>query len=207
MKAIATAASVVALAFALVGCSTAEEPSPPKEEAAAEVTSEPTPTKTPISSPDETSENRALKTKETERGHLAKEIGEEAWLVDINGNTLITFTVDAIDVDPSCTSTYPESPINGHYVAITISAESTALLDPDYYFSFNEWAWEAYNPTGTRINDPVGNGWSCMNESDLLPVDIGPSQKVHGLVVLDVTDPHGVLAFVPEPGLSWEWSY
>lgn len=213
MKAITTALTAIAMVLVLGGCAPAvdTEPAPPDDVAAETTTALPSTTEEPPNSDgeDESAKDHdaGFEPSKSQRGNIVKKIGEEAGFRDSNGDDLLVFTVDAIDVDPTCSSGYPESPANGHYVAITITAESTPLLNAEYYFSFSEWSWQVYNTSGVRLNDPVGNAWSCMGEADLLPTEIGPAQKVHGLVVLDVADPHGIVVFAPDPTLSWEWSY
>lgn len=217
MKALTTAAAAIAMLFALVGCSTAI-PNTTIDDAAVEATTAP-----PMEStePAESAKPERPKKKteaviepapeppESERGYLIKEIGEEAALTSYDYIDLVVFTIDAIELDPPCTSGYPEASANGHFIAVTITAQtfpelSDAEIDT---VSFSEWAWEAYSTDGVRLNDPVGTAYSCLAEGELMPFEIGPGQKVTGKIVLDVSDVHGAIAFVPYAGLGWEWRY
>lgn len=208
MKAIITLIAT-ALAFSLTGCAPAVESAPPKDEVSAETTTAPpAETEVPIETPEPTIEP-APESPESERGYLIKEIGQEASLTGYDQEELVVFTVDAIERDPTCTSGYPETPINGHYLAVTITAQTFPALANNEIgtVSFTEWAWEAYSSSGVRLNDPVGTGYSCLSNGEMMPSEIGAGQKVTGTIVLDVADLHGTVAYMPYTGIGWEWSY
>lgn len=210
MRSLATATAAVALLFALVGCSTAA-PETSITDAAAETTTAP-PSQT--AEPEEAAETEETtepspQPPESERGYLLKEIGEEAGLTGYDDENLVSFTVDAIERDPECSSAYSEKPANGHYLAITVTAQTFPEL-AEYEsgsISFSEWNWEAYSAESVRLNDPVGNGYTCLSTGEMLPADIGPGQKVTGKIMLDVADLHGTVAFVAYGYIGWEWSY
>ncbi|MFX0590951.1 hypothetical protein ACOARS_12600, partial [Glaesserella parasuis] len=73
---------------------------------------------------------------------------------------------------------------------------------------FGPYDWQAYDGEGKRLNDPMGNAWSCFDSGQLLPSQIGPGQSVSGWVVLDVAATTGSLVMTMAGGpTGWEWSY
>lgn len=146
------------------------------------------------------------------RGNIIKEIGQLAGTSLSDDPDVIgaRFVVTDIVLDPKCDSEWADPPANGHYLAIHLNVETTPELAqsefPEVYFT--EYDWQAYDPDGKRLNDPVGNAWSCMSEASTLPMSIGPGQSVSGYIVLDVVDPSGtiVLAMGGSP-TGWEWDY
>ncbi|ANG86900.1 hypothetical protein [Microbacterium aurantiacum] len=91
-----------------------------------------------------------------------------------------------------------------------LNVETTPeLADDDFpWISFTQYDWQAYDADGKRLNDPVGNAWSCLDSGEMLPSQIGPGQSVSGWIVLDVAATEGivVLAMGGSP-TGWEWSY
>src|SRR5690606_14183305 len=121
---IATAAAVLLLA----GCGNGDgEPSVPDEpsaeaapeETAAEVTPEPAPTAT-LEEPDT---EEPAEPARSDRDNLVKALGELGGITDSNGEMLISFWVDEIQVDFECTRDFVEEPQNGHYVGVHFRVE------------------------------------------------------------------------------------
>lgn len=188
---------IVALALVLVlaGCSTAANKTPEKL----------ADTNPPSATP--TAESPSINA----HGYLTKQIGELAGhsLTQTDQTPVSSFSVTQIELDPVCSSQYAQSPKNGHFVAVHMNIETTADLARATVpvVSFNQFGWEAYDPEGKRLNDPVGNGFSCMDSADLLPSEIGPGQSVSGLIILDVASPIGSLAYNLGGASGWEWNY
>jgi len=145
------------------------------------------------------------------RGNLVKEIGQLAGTSAITSDVVTSrFAVTDIVVDPQCTSPYPDAPQNGHFLGVHLNVETTPeLADESFpWVTFTEYSWQAYDSDGKRLNDPVGNAWSCFDSAQQLPSQIGPGQSVSGWIVLDVASVNGavVLAMGGSP-TGWEWSY
>ena len=87
--------------------------------------------------------------------------------------------------------------------------ETTPALanEPVPSLSFSPWAWQAFDGEGKRINDAVGNGYSCLDSTQVLPSDMGPGQSISGVIVLDVAATTGTLALLPQGSGGWEWNY
>ncbi|WP_206476762.1 hypothetical protein [Microbacterium sp. KRD172] len=203
------AASGVALAaFAFAACSA---PSPAadtgKTPDTAPVESAPTPeASTPA--PESEFGEKVLST----RGNMIKQIGQLAG-TGISGDpdTIGSrFVVTDIVLDPVCDSGWSDTPANGHYLALHINVETTPELaqsdNPEVWFS--PYDWQSYDPHGKRLNDPVGNAWSCMSEAATLPSSVGPGQSVSGYIVLDVAATTGTVVMTLGGGpTGWEWDY
>ena len=105
------------------------------------------------------------------------------------------FAVTDLVLDPTCDSGFSETPANGHYLGIHLNVESTPELAEEEFpwVSFTQYGWQAYDADGKRLNDPVGNAWTCLDSSQQLPAQIGPGQSVSGWIVLDVASPTGAV--------------
>lgn len=146
-----------------------------------------------------------------DRGNLAKDIGQLAGisLTDHEDVVAAQFAVTDIAVDIACTDGYSDAPANGHFVGIHLNVETTPELAQDEMgtLSFSQWAWQAFDADGKRVNDPLGNALWCMDAGDQLPSDIGPAQSVSGWIVLDLPTTTGSVALTMGATNGWEWSY
>lgn len=74
--------------------------------------------------------------------------------------------------------------------------------------TFDPVAWKAYTADGTRLNSLSSvRTYSCVNEqSTLLPTNIGPGEKVTGMVLLDAPSwPRNIAFSLPTQEDGWEW--
>lgn len=163
---------------------------------------------TTAADPDE--EVRSDEREANERNNVVKEIGEKAWVTDYAEETLYEFKVTSIDVDLECTTGYAEEPANGHYVGVDIdmtTSESLAGADiPEVWMT--PFDFSVVSPEGTTENDSVGNGYSCLQQSELFPDSMGPGEHAVGTVVLDTAHPTGAIVY-SNPALfgGWEWGF
>lgn len=147
------------------------------------------------------------------RGNLPKDLGQTASIATDGGegDLLLEFRVTDITVDGECTGEYPQDPQNGKFLIVTLEAETYPELGEQEYvnsWDFNPYDFQIIGQDGTRENDSVGTAYSCLSESDALPMSIGPGQKVTGKVALDTAYESGYLVYVP--GLleaGWEWQF
>jgi hypothetical protein len=201
------AAASVALILSLTACSPAPRADSGKTPDTAPVaTAEATPEATEAAAPSEFGE-----TVTSSRGNLVKEIGQLAGTSALASDVVTSrFAVTDIVLDPECTSGFAEAPANGRYLGIHLNIETTPELAEDEFpwITFTQHDWQAYDAEGKRLNDPVGNAWSCLDSGQQLPVQIGPGQSVSGWIVLDVAATNGfvVLAMAGSP-TGWEWAY
>ncbi|MDZ8275339.1 hypothetical protein R2Q81_05155 [Microbacterium aquimaris] len=206
MRTIFTSALAAAALVILAGCTAA----PP------EVDPSHLPDTTPVAEaptpkPTETSTDSAFGERVVnDRGNLVKEIGQLAGvsLPEHDDVTAAQFAVTDVIVDIEC-SDYAVDPANGHYVGIHFNVETTPdlALDDVGSLSFAPWGWQAYGADGKRVNDPIGNSYSCLEPTDKLPSEIGPAQSVSGWVVLDLPTPTGSVVLTMGGPSGWEWAY
>ena len=201
---ILAATTVFVTALLLAGCS-----APPSDEGAdslkpvAAATVEPTPSPTPTSEWGESVRN--------DHDNLVKVINQLAGTTASYDDDVVTsrFTVTGFKLDPECNSGFSEGAANGHYLRVDLHIETTPELakESSPTMSFDEYGWNAYNADGTRLNDPIGNAWSCLDSSLELPMNIGPGEVVDGSVILDVKDATGSVALTFGGPAGWEWTY
>lgn len=149
-----------------------------------------------------------------DRGNLVKVVGQLAGIRDEDGNALAQFTLTDIQSDFECTSEYSEPSENGHYLALTFDVETfKELADDEWFntFTMNEMEFTVFDTDGKRENDSTGNAWMCLADNDRLPSEIGPSEKVTGMVVLDTAIKEGSVVFSTygSDGAvhGWEWNF
>ncbi len=145
------------------------------------------------------------------RGNLVKEVGELAGTTSIaSGVTTSRFALTDIVLDRECTSGFSDPASNGHYLALHLNVETTPELAEEAFdwISITTYDWQAYDADGKRLNDPVGNAWSCLDAAEQLPSQIGPGQSVSGWMVLDVAAPTGFVVLTMGANTTgWEWAY
>ncbi|MFF2488040.1 hypothetical protein ACFVSU_16665 [Microbacterium sp. NPDC058062] len=201
------AAASIVLAFALTACSsTPPQDSGKTPDTAPVASAEPTPEPTEDAAESEFGESAT-----STRGNLVKQIGQLAGTSSLASEVVTSrFAVTDIVLDPECTSGFADTPTNGHYLGVHLNVETTPELAQEEFpwISFTQYDWQAYDADGKRLNDPVGNAWSCLDSGQQLPAQIGPGQSVSGWIVLDVAATNGfvVLAMSGAP-TGWEWAY
>lgn len=148
------------------------------------------------------------------RGNVVKEIGEDAGIIDGNGERLVNFVVNSISTNVICTEESAQPAENGLFVAVDVSVQtSPAMADPDALittFDMSPWMFSAISPRGISSNADPGTfaSFTCMDDSVLLPSSIGPGENAEGIVLLDLQYPSGILVFEDfHTGGSWEWEY
>lgn len=183
--------------FALTGCSNSNEAESNQMESVAPVTSE-TAAETPNTN---------------KRGNIEKQIGDEGSVTGENGENIYSFKVTGIDPDFKCTDQYAQAAENGKFVKLdlqVITAEANILRDHYYgnsiYMQSGSWKYIASN--GTTYNGDLGSASSvmCLPESETIPAQIGPSEKVTGSVILDVPATDGTIVY-SDPMTEGGWEY
>lgn len=206
----------VLAALGLAGCASAEGDSDAKATpipvVAASDSAAPTETPTPEPTTPEPTETSVYGESVTsERGYLVKQLGQIAGTTTESGETLMQFSVTAIQPNFQCTSEYSEQPENGNFIAITLDVQTTAALaqvEEMPYYNMSAWDFRVIGPDGTRENDSTGSASMCLDSSEALPSEIGPGEHVVGTIVLDSKYTSGALAFVPAwIAGGWEWVF
>ncbi|WP_150307201.1 DUF4352 domain-containing protein [Planctomonas psychrotolerans] len=208
MKRTLAASALVSMIALTSGCA-AETPQ--AADAARTPSAENLTTQTPTPTPTPTPESKYGAQVKNDHGNLMKEFGQLAGLTSAANSDVevATFIVTGIQLDPVCNSGFAEPPRNGHYALVNVNIETLPELAQEEITSlyFDSYAWQAYDAEGKRVNDPVGNSWTCMDVGSLLPTDIGPGQSVSGDIVLDLPSTTGSIALTMGGPAGWEWTY
>lgn len=183
--------------LALTGCSNSNEAENSPMESVAPVESE-----TPTTNADT-----------NDRGNIEKQIGEEGSVTGENGENIYSFKVTGIEPDFKCTNQYAQEPENGNFVKLDVqvtSADAKTIKDQYYtnsiYMQGGAWKYIAAN--GTTYNGDLGSGSSymCLPESETIPAQIGPNEKVTGSIILDVPAADGTIVY-SDPMVNGGWEY
>jgi hypothetical protein len=204
--------SIAAIAMLTTGCSapTTTQPTAPTVEPVATVVptesaSAPTASASPTATPSVTAPKSA-------RGNVIKTVGQPGWLSLPSGEKTMSFVVKNITVDSACTSPYPQTPQNGHFISVAIDVETTPRLAEgiNKFVWFGAQSWKLIADNGTTYNGSLDSGpaYGCLNDSERIPSKIGPAEKVSGTLVLDVPVTSGTLIFESTGGGGgWEWAF
>lgn len=143
------------------------------------------------------------------RGNLVQGIGVEAGIGKPGEAPVIKWTVTDIKADVPCTESTALPSVNGHFVVVSIDAETSPAFAP------------AKLPAG--FFHP-GNYWSLMDASGIThpqadsdavyrcrkgdwPIDLAPGSKYRFQLTFDSPTTGGVLAFAPTGPGGWEWKF
>lgn len=209
---IVTAALSLSIVLPVASCSAGEPSAAPSsfsvEPASGSSSAPASPSSTPVPSREE-----------TDRGDLKKAIGEVAAINDETSSDpahWVQFKVTDIKA-AECTSGYSEAPTEGNRL-LQLDLEIETMPEMRQVFEdmgaspvslmFNT-DWYAYASNGTTMNSIDSSAAaSCLSESDQVPFEIGPAEKVAGSVVFEVSDATGEIVHRPwilDGGWSWDY--
>ena len=148
---------------------------------------------------------------DNERGNIEKQIGEEAGVTGTDGSDLMTFTVDAIQVDYPCSGDYPQPPENGHFVGLSMHITTAPNLPADSFVDINATDFSFIGSDGVTVsNVDTFPAFTCAPDDEQLPSgSLGSGQQYVGTLVLDVPETTGIVQYQPlylSAG-GWEWRF
>lgn len=197
MKAVKLLALPALAMLAVTGCSTSNEAENKPMESVAPVESE-----------------TASTSAETNgRGNIEKQIGEEGSVTGEHGENIYSFKVTGIEPDFKCTAEFAQAPENGKFIKLDIQVSTAdAKVFKDQYYGNSVYmqggAWKYIASNGTTYNGELGSGsaYSCLPESETIPPQIGPNEKVTGSIILDVPATDGTIVY-SDPMTQGGWEY
>lgn len=138
------------------------------------------------------------------RGNVTKSVGEPFGLEGGSG-PLATFTITAIDVDPSCAAA--DRGVDTHHLLIDIEGTTSASLPRSLDFGENAWFFVAEETAEavpvTGVDAPV----SCAGDAGAFPEVMSAGDSAEGAVILEVPAATGIVVLQVAPGFSWEWGF
>lgn len=141
---------------------------------------------------------------------LVKKVGEVAAISTTDKQPLLSFAVDEITLDKKCETSYARRPEHGHFVMVSIRAETGAAFPADSRLIINPYDFSIVGTDGVTENGlATSAALSCLPQSQLLPnTPYGPSKSYSGIIVLDTENPKGTLLYRPTfGGTGWAWRY
>jgi hypothetical protein len=153
----------------------------------------------------EAAESQPAKPATNERGHLVKELGEEAGFGD--GDSAVAFAIDKIEVDPDCQA-YGVTPESGHTLLLHVRVATGS--DPEMAMAtagvVNPFNFVEIGSDGVTSPADVG---SCADYESNLASNFGVNQQYRGTIEIVVPEASGVLALATHMQGSggWEWHY
>jgi hypothetical protein len=143
-----------------------------------------------------------------QRGNIVKQLGEVGGIKNTAaGPWIVSFTVDAIRVDPQCDAPGASEPLNGHFIAVDLHVTTDPSLTDQVFIAEKDFA--IVGPDGVTDTNVVGYGWECLRNR--FPDNpLGPGQEYVGSIVLDTAKTSGALVFTPylnQDNSGWEWQF
>lgn len=149
------------------------------------------------------------------RDTQATQVGETAGaVVSSDGVPSVEFVVDEIAVDGECTSASAVAPERGHMLVVSMTmSTSPELVDVTLTptVDVSRLDFRIVGPDGlVEADNGTMAAYSCVAESDAMPMEVGPGQNVAGKIAFDTAHTSGVLVYRPwwvEPAGGWEWQF
>jgi hypothetical protein len=142
-------------------------------------------------------------------------VGEPATAVEsADGVPSVEFVVDEVAVDGTCTSGSAMEPERGHMLV----ASMTMTTSPDLVdvtltptIDVSRLDFRIVGPDGAlEADNGTMAAYSCLAESDAMPLEVGPGQTVVGKIAFDTAHTSGILVYRPwwaAPAGGWEWEF
>ena len=142
-----------------------------------------------------------------ERGLISKALGQEAGLGSVGDPSGVTFTIDAVTVDPPCHE-YGTKPDSGRTLLMDVRVATGTDLEAATYVSglLNPYSFGEIGKDGVTRTAQAG---TCTDYTKALPSQFGVNQKYAGTIEIVVPEASGVLVLQDTLDNSggWEWSY
>lgn len=148
-----------------------------------------------------------------DRGNIVAALGDEGSITSSDGEDLLTFVVDSITVDPSCTSDWQEygTPVEPgrHLAAVALHVTTTAAVTDDDYLTLSDYDFKFIGADGITVDSLGGMAtYGCLDDSEAFTSDVlGPGQMYAGSIILDLPAASGTLVLDPSWGQSGGWEY
>ncbi|WP_156754544.1 hypothetical protein [Actinokineospora pegani] len=143
---------------------------------------------------------------------LPKQWGEQAGIRNDALGLMVSFSFDKIVVDPKCTGRAATKPANGHFIAITVTAETGPNYDGATLHDLNSADFKVIDPSGDLDTSPLQTAAAnrCLPGSRYLPDLVKQGQVYRGEIVLDTRFPKGSVVFRPgtlQDNAGWSWAF
>lgn len=125
-------------------------------------------------------------------------IGKQVPLVYLS-DEIGTVTLRDVVVDVKCDEP-DDKPVNGHFVGLRLTVE-VAKSPSASSFTVNPFEMTVTDPEGDDEPDYIGNSYGCIagegSRRSLPTTAVEPGEKITGWVVLDISEPGGVVHWDP----------
>lgn len=123
----------------------------------------------------------------------------------------MTFSVDAIALNPGCSGSTADPPANGNFVVVNMTINILGLTDGQSPLFFSSFDWHVIGPNGVRDNaNDTFEAFICLSDNEQVPSGaLGVGTYVGG-IVLDTANTTGQVIWTPGElgGLEgWSWQY
>ena len=214
-------AALIGAALALAGCSTAQGDSSDQETIPVATEAPPSEDEAGTPSGGPTGQEETGEPVETsDVGDVEASLGTPVGLVDSEGTSQFSVTVDSIEFLDVCPSRLEDgtqhTPENGSFLVadVTASMEATYVdaLDAgeEPFLTLDADAWYVTDLNGVAQQAPVTvSSYGCFSTDERMTPFINPGETLSGKIVLDVDITSGYLVYNPwgVEGSGWRWRF
>jgi hypothetical protein len=153
----------------------------------------------------------------TANNNIPLAVGQQGIIADETGAPAITFTVNSIQQDPTCTAPEEDqlSAENGQFVAVNMtfvtSPTYVSVMSTGADMQMNSTDWMGYGPDGSELLNSDA-GLTCLAAEEQLPLDIPAGTTTTGTYVLDLSTGATSISWSPfdvtqtgDVASRWEW--
>lgn len=144
------------------------------------------------------------------RGTDVKAIGQESGIGKAGAEPVLKWTVTGIKVDQPCTEELSLPAKNGHFVVVSIDAQTSSEFDQaklggaGWFHPGNHW--QLVDSAGVTHPHADSDAVYRCTKADW-PVDLAPGSKYSFKLTFDSNTPTGALLFMPPSWPGWEWAF
>lgn len=139
-----------------------------------------------------------------EEGPISGKVGDTVTVTQ-DGTDVGTMTVSKLETSTMPYDEYGSKPKNGVFLIFSVELAATAnqmdVYEDDFYVTMSD---------GTRFDQGNDNSWDAIDLDDTLGyITLNAGEKTSGVLVFDVPEEHGTLAWAPnyEGGPVGAWTF
>lgn len=152
-----------------------------------------------------------------EQGNVQKSLGESGKLYDTQNNEAFHIVVEDATYQPTCPSRLTDEqiePNNQQFLVLNVQASLAEELPKELEIHEDEGFmplmpenFEPYDHKGQAISGyDTEAAFECFSDEDLLPPFISVGETVAGLIVFDLSDNAGQVAYLINDEPGWVWN-
>lgn len=140
-------------------------------------------------------------------------VGESGAETNANGQVKLTFAVQSLKSTDTCSSRDGklQKPKNGTFLVLDVTVTTGPSAASSLTKVLHPTDFSVVGPDGYTESDLLTlNAYTCYEGVVQIPIQLSPSSKYRGQIILDSPVPRGSLIYLPfgdSTGHGWEWKF